>query len=962
MQIGSKLHGFTVTRMRKLRELQGTLWELEHDKTGAELIWLERADENKAFAIAFKTLPEDSTGVFHILEHSVLCGSDKYPVKEPFVELLKTSVQTFLNAFTYPDKTVYPISSRNDQDFLNLMDVYLDAVLHPAIYRKPEIFRQEGWRYEQGEGGTVYQGVVLNEMKGAFGAPQEVLETAVSRMLFPDNCYGYVSGGHPEHIPDLTYEQFIANHRKFYHPSNARISLVGSVPLEAALEKLDGFLAPYEKQELDFTIPMQAPVPAKTRTIPYEIGAEEPLEQRAVISRATLLGRFDERERLFAAHILADYLAGDNDAPLKKAIVGAGLGQELEVNVLDGAQQNLISWTVWNTDAEKLPQIREAVRATLTRIAEEGLKPQRLRACYNAFAFRLRDRDGGWLPRSLNEAVGALDTWLYGGDPAQALLVEGTLSLLSGKLEGDYFPRLLRELFLDESRGATAVLTPSHSLGAEKAEKEAARIAAESGAWTEERRAQLRREAESLAAWQQTPDSREALATIPVLKLSDLAERPAPLPMQVTSRGETRLLRHETSSALVAFKTIFEVSDLELEELPQLVALSSLLGAMGTKRRSGEELQMLVKERIGKLSIQPNVLSGSDPAHCRVQLVASVVCLPEQAEAAAALLTEILTETDYSDRRLLRDLLQQKAMGAQMALSSGGHQYAMMRVSAYSTAHGAAREYTAGTALAQWLKRESAADDPALDGLLGQLAGLAGRCFTAERLTLSCTENTPETVADALIAAFPKAGAPAPAEAAYTPLGKRREGVLIPAQVGYASRGGNLRHYGMAFRGSIPVLANVLNYVYLWSEIRVQGGAYGCGFVVRDDGDLGFYTYRDPQPGRSLGVMDRAADFIRDFCKDEPDLTGYILGAVSSLDPLLTEESRRALAETRYFKGIWDEDVCRWYGELVHTSPADLLALCPALDRLREERSACVIAGAAQLDACGDRLQSRVTV
>lgn len=457
MQIGSKLHGFTVTRSRKLPELQARLWELSHDKTGAELIWLERADENKAFAIAFKTLPEDSTGVFHILEHSVLCGSDKYPVKEPFVELLKTSVQTFLNAFTYPDKTVYPISSRNDRDFLNLMDVYLDAVLHPAIYHKPEIFRQEGWRYEQGESGTVYQGVVLNEMKGAFSAPQEVLEDAMNAMLFPDTCYRFVSGGDPRCIPDLSYEQFLAHHRKFYHPSNARISLIGSVDLDAALEKIDSFLGQYDSQELDFTIPLQAKVPAVTREFPYEIGAEEPLEQRAVISCGTLLCRFDERERFFAASILADYLAGDNDAPLKKAIVGAGLGQEMAVSVHDGIQQNWISWDVWNTDAEKLPQIRRTVRETLERIAAEGLDPQRLRACTNAFAFRLRDRDGGWAPRSLNEALTVLDTWLYGGDPAQALLVDGTLEDLAAKLESDYFAKLLRELFLDESHSVTAV-------------------------------------------------------------------------------------------------------------------------------------------------------------------------------------------------------------------------------------------------------------------------------------------------------------------------------------------------------------------------------------------------------------------------------------------------------------------------------------------------------------------------
>ena len=961
MQIGSRIHGFAVTRIRELKELGARLWELEHEKTGAQLIWLERADENKTFAIAFKTLPEDSTGVFHILEHSVLCGSDKYPVKEPFVELLKTSVQTFLNALTYPDKTVYPVSSRNDRDFLNLMDVYLYAVLHPAIYRKPEIFRQEGWRYEQGEKGTVYQGVVFNEMKGAFASAREVLESTMNRMLFPDTCYRFVSGGDPERIPDLTYERFLATHRKFYHPSNARIALVGSVDLEAALEKIDSFLQLYERMPVNFAIPTQAPVPPVTCTVPYEIGENEE-GPRAVVSAGRLLGRFDERERLLAANILADYLAGDNDAPLKKAVVSAGLGQEMSVDVADGLQQNLLSWTVWNTEEEKLPQIRKTVRETLERIAEEGLDRQRLRACCNALAFRLRDRDGGWAPRSLVEALTVLDTWLYDGDPAQALLAEELLQDLGEKLGSGYFTELLRELFLDDEHWVTAVLSPSKTLGREKAEKEAARIAKESAAWTEERKTQLRQEAESLAAWQQTPDSPEALSAIPVLRLSDLAERPAPLPMTVSRRGEIPVLRHGTGSRLLAFKTIFNAADLRLEELPKLVLLSTVLGTMGTKMRSGEELQMLVKERIGKQSFQPVILPGRDPGHCQVLFGASALCLAEEDERARELMTEILTETDFSDRALLRDLLQQSAMGAQMALSSGGHQYALMRVSAYETAHGAAREYTSGTELALWLKKWSTAADEELDGLLRELAALAKRIFTAERLTVSCTENMPEALLAELIGSFPQTGERAPEPAAYAPLGKRREGVVIPAQVGFAARGGNRKQNGKPYSGSIPVLSNVLNYVYLWNEIRVQGGAYGCGFLGRDDGDLGFYTYRDPQPNRSLEVMDRAADFVRDFCRDDPDLTGYILGSVSALDPLLTEETRRLTAENRYFKGIRYEDICRLYRELVSTTARDLLAFCPDLEELAAKQLNCVIAGKELLDACGDRLEDRITV
>ncbi|MBO4938033.1 MAG: insulinase family protein, partial [Oscillospiraceae bacterium] len=374
MQIGTLIQNFRITSVRRLEELCCNLWELEHEKTGAQLVWLDRADENKTFAIAFKTIPEDATGVFHILEHSVLCGSNKYPVKEPFVELLKSSVNTFLNAMTYPDKTVYPLSSRNNKDFHNLLDVYMDAVLHPAIYYKPEIFRQEGWRYELREGQEpVYQGVVFNEMKGAYASADAVLEHAMNRLLFPDNCYSAESGGHPEHIPDLTYEQFIANHRKFYHPSNSRIILSGSVDLDFALAHIDSYLKDYDRQAADFAIPMQFAVPYREERTIYEIGAEESTANRTIISCGCMLGRFDEQEKLYAAAVLKDYLAGDNDAPLKQAILGTGLGQDVKVKLHDGIQQNWISWEIWNTDENKVDEIKAAVNRVLTELVENGL-------------------------------------------------------------------------------------------------------------------------------------------------------------------------------------------------------------------------------------------------------------------------------------------------------------------------------------------------------------------------------------------------------------------------------------------------------------------------------------------------------------------------------------------------------------------------------------------------------------
>lgn len=958
MEVGANLYGFTINRVRELPELSAKLWEMTHEKSGAQLCWLDRADENKAFSIAFKTLPQDSTGVFHILEHSVLCGSDKYPVKEPFVELLKSSVQTFLNAMTYPDKTVYPVSSRNDQDFLNLMDVYLDAVFHPAIYHRPEIFRQEGWRYELGQE-TVYQGVVLNEMKGVYSSPGSVLEAEMLQLLFPDTCYRHDFGGHPSHIPDLTYQQFLASHQKFYHPSNARISLVGSVDMDGALSKLDSFLRDFDRQEVSFHIPMQAPVAAVEREIPYEVGAEEPLTGRTIVSTGTLLGRYDDQVRSYAAQVLADYLAGDNDAPLKRAVLDAGLGQDVKLIVHEDMRQLWLSWEVWNTDREKLSALRQTIRDTLTTLAEEGLDAQRLEACYNHFAFQMRDRDGSGLPRSLGEALELLECWLYGGDPAQGLLVEEPLAELAADLGSDRFTRLIRELFLDERHSVTVVLTPSHTVGAEQAQQEADRIAAEAALWTEEQRAELARQAEALAQWQQTPDSPEALATIPMLKLSDLKDKPQPLAMTVSSHGTVPVLRHETGSSLVHLHAHFDASDLALEELPVLTLLSRVLGIMATGRHSSNLLQMLVKQKIGSLTFHPTVFPGKDAGHCRVMMSAALACLADQARNAMELLVEILTDTVFNDRKLLRDLLNQAALESQMALSANGHQYAVTRVGALTSAHGAAREFVGGSEAAAWLKQHSTADEDGLDELLRRMAQTARRVFTAERLTLSCSERVTGDLLDILT--FP-AGTACPKEAGYAPLGKRQEGLVIPAAVGFAGKGSNLKSHGRTYHGSLPVLTNILNFVYLWSEIRVQGGAYGCGFLGRDEGDVTFYTYRDPQPGRSLGVIDRAAHFVRSFCAGNPPLTGFILGAVSSLDPLLNTEARLTLGESRYFKGTSYEDICRYYSQLVHTTADDLLSLCDMLDEITADNAVCVIAGQSQMDGCGDQITSRRTV
>lgn len=954
MKIGETFQNFRVTNVREFPELEGKLWEMEHIKTGAQLVWLDRPDENKTFGIAFKTIPTDSTGVFHILEHSVLCGSDKFPVKEPFVELLKSSVQTFLNAMTYPDKTVYPISSRNDQDFLNLLDVYMDAVLHPAIYHKPEIFRQEGWRYElQGENTPIYQGVVFNEMKGAYSSSDTVLEYAMNQLMFPDNCYSWESGGHPEYIPDLSYEQFIASHQKYYHPSNARIMLVGSVNLNDALAHIDGYLKDYERQSADFPIAMQQPVPYTEARFPYEIGTEEDPTGRTIISNGFMLGDYSQKEKLFAAMVLHDYLAGDNDAPLKQAILSKGLGQDLKLNLHAGIQQNWISWEVWNTDEEKIDDIKAAVNGALTDLAEKGLDQERLRACFNRFAFRLRDKDGGWAPRSLSEGLDMLDSWLYGGDPALYLLVEDTLNSLEAKLETAYYADLVKELFLENPHHVMAVLYPSQTLGAEKLEKEAKRVESEYTAWTEADHAHYAKQEEILKTWQLTPDSPEALATIPMLKLSDLDPTPERIEAEVTEEAGVTVLKHNIHNGLTYLNLHFDASHLTAEELSVAALLRCLLGKLPTAKFNSAQLQMQVKQKIGKLNFTAAVYAGKTTADCDVRLAAETVCLESQNQAALELVCQILTQTNFHDIPALRNLLKQNLMRLQQEIVGAGHQYGILRAGSFLSAAGAVKETMKGSTFINWLKEKANADDAALEELATQLEKVAKKVFTVQNLTVSVSAGGADLAKQAIVAL--PAGEKA-AKVPYAPAPLTQVGLPIPAAVGFAVKASNQKNHGGSFDGSTYVLANILRFSYLWSEIRVQGGAYGCGFSGREDGDVYFHSYRDPQPDRSLGVYDRAADFIREFCAQTADLTPMIIGAMADADPLLNTTDRMGVAEIRFFKGTTYADLCRIRKELVETTPEKLLSLLPMLENLVSDNAVCVVAGQNLLDRCGDQL------
>lgn len=955
-EVNRKLSGFTVTRAAALTNPAGTLYQLRHDKTGAELVWLDRPDPNKTFCVAFQTVPEDDTGVFHIIEHSVLCGSDRYPVKDPFVELLKGSLNTFLNAITFPDKTMYPVSSRNDRDFYNLMRVYLDAVFFPAIYHNPNIFRQEGWHYEFAEDGTLRRvGVVYGEMKGAFSSVDRMVYRNLNRMIFPDTTYGMDSGGDPANIPDLTFEQFLAAHRRFYHPSNARIFLDGSVDLPAALAIIDGeYLSRFEPRPRDFAVGVQAPIAPIARTLPYEIAPGEDPKDKAHFALGKVIGSWQDAERITAVKILSDVLFGSNSAPATRAILSAGLAQDVKAEVDDTIAQPAVYVHLSNCPEDRLPDMQTSLRALLRRVLESGLDRAELTASLNRTEFLNLERNE---PYGVELAIHAASAWMYGGDPEQYLDLSGVFAALREKLNGTWFDDLAAEVFLSDEGFAALTLLPSNTLGREKAEAEAAELAQIAAGWSEERKAQIRAEQAELAAWQQQPDSREELASIPHLDRSDLSAEPLWTACAEEARGPVRILRPAIeTTGTVYLNLYFALPPMALTELPKLALLTDLLGELPTRLHSREDLQREIKTWLGRIAFSVNPIGDpADPENAVCWLRAGCAVLTRNAARAVSLLREILLDTNLDQPETVREILQQSKLSATRSLTGSGHRYAALHALSGTSAESAANEMINGYGALQAFR--ALAELPDFPALRDELAALLTKLPTLP-LTLSVTGDLPESDLADLIAGFggPQAGPTITLTAERTVC----DSVAIPSGVAYAARCGNLARLGTAYHGSFALASKLVSLSYLWNEVRVQGGAYGCGMQVTAPGMLSFFSYRDPNPARTLGVYRDCADWLRGFCDRRESFDQLLIGAVSDSEPLLSPENGSRQAAEAAIRGVTLAQKRRERRELMDVTYDDLRRFCDLLDRLDEHPNTCVVGGANLLDACGEAAGTRL--
>lgn len=976
---GTTCHGFAVERCETVPELDSDAYVLRHTTSGARLLHLACNDENKAFAIGFKTPPADSTGVFHILEHSVLCGSAKFPVKEPFVDLIKSSMQTFLNAMTYPDKTIYPVATTNEQDLYNLMDVYLDAVFNPAIYTKPTIFEQEGWHYEldlpEGAGGDGsaaslregtlrYNGVVFNEMKGALSDPMSVLDDAVNAALYPDTAYAHESGGDPRAIPALTYEQFLDTHARHYNPSNSYITLYGDLDVDRALAFLD---ERYLSQSSAASRRMDAAVAAgedPSALAPNPLVVQTPVTceykrvemattpENALVGLGLVLGSALDRKRTIAADILFEALLGSNEAPVKKAILAAGLGGNVVSYTAAESLQPYELIMLQNAQPGMARELRRVFQDACRDLCEHGVPRERLEAIISSNEYDLRQRDYG-IADGVAIACDALSTWLYDDDAATLALKYGPVyEELRGELDGGYFEDLLRELVLQNDHMALVELVPVDA-GAGSEGAEAAELAAKRDAMTDAELADVVERTAALRAAQEAEDTPEDKATLPRLRVSDIGEaRPEP-PLVVDTTAPIPCLRHGIPTNRLAYAMqYFDLSCVAFEDLPYVTLLCRLLKQLPTREHSAEELDNLLAGKLGFLSFTTEVMTQPDVDGVRPYLLVSAGALSEKIDALASLPREVWSSTLLldADADRVRDVLTQIRIGLEQGFINNGHSAALGRAMSYSSPSAVVREQLSGVDFYLFLRDLLEHFDERLDDLRAKLAELADRIFVADGCMASFTGSGEDFNAywDAAgdLGLGAGDGADAGRNALVVPEPRdRHEAFVIPSDICFAARACDPRRLGIDVTGAWAVAANALSYDYLWNEIRVKGGAYGCGFRAAGERQTAFYTYRDPAVDPSIERVERAGAWLGSFEPDEAAFEGFIVSCVSGMDAPVKPYALTKRRNTTYLAGLDPHAREERRAQMLAATPAELRSLGADVTRIAAASPICVFGG-----------------
>ncbi len=948
--VNATIHGFRVRRAGKFRETEDDAFLLEHERTGAQVFWLDNGAENMVFSISFRTLPEDSTGVFHILEHSVLCGSKKYPVREPFVELLKSSMNTFLNAMTFPDMTMYPVASRNPKDLMNLTEVYLDAVFAPLVLSDKKRFCQEGWHIDRDEqGNPEYRGVVFNEMKGSMSDTDTLIDRELASMLFPDTSYGYNSGGDPENITDLTWEKFRERYAECYHPSNALVYLDGAVPADEMLALLDRYFSLYERRTDNPEFAFQQPKGSE-RTIYYELGKDEEPENKGYFTVARITGTWKDRAENMARAIICDVLTGSNEAPLKRAALERGLARDLNLSVDDTGLQSWIAIHAEHVTDGKEQEILDLLEETGREIQEKGIDREAFEASLNRAVYNLREEEE---PQGIGRCIRCMGTWLYGGDPEEALSHREMIAKVREYLDDGRVNALAADMLLNRDNAAVLHTLPSYTAGEEKRRKESEKLQLALKRMAPPEREATERLIDEIREWQDAPDSEESLSALPMLRKEDADIAPEWIETEIVTAGGVRIMMHRLPcNGVVHLRAYFTLTDLSLDEITKVSLFAGMLGKLPTRKYDALRLQQEIKRRTGSLgfAVVPRTRNGEEEA-CTPSLVAFVSALEENAEKAQELMAEVLSNTlleGQEDR--IREFMMQNEMGARQRIVSAGHLIAVRKCLSFYSAEGAVKNAMDGDRAIRYIHAFAADPAKEMDGFMRTAEMVLRNSICTERMTLSVTAGN-GMIPKYLACAFPK-GTPVPDKATYREEEQFNTGFRIPAQIGFAARGYRLSRCGKNFSGSMWLAGSILSLEYLWTKVRVQGGAYGAGLQIDRSGNLFSYSYRDPTPGKTLTADNGAASFLREFARSSEKPDKYIISALNELNPLLSPREKGALADARMMTGYTREESERIRKEVLNTTPEQLASCGEWLESFAAEGSVCVVAYEEALEQC----------
>lgn len=963
-----KLPQYELIEKRKIDDLNSESYLLRHKKSGARVAILENDDSNKVFYIGFRTPPKNSTGVAHILEHSTLCGSEKYPSKDPFVELAKGSLNTFLNAMTYPDKTVYPIASCNDKDFKNLMDIYLDAVFHPNISKNDKIFKQEGWHYEleNADDELKINGVVYNEMKGAFSSPDDVIAREIFNSLYPDTAYGVESGGDPDVIPELSYQEFLEFHERYYHPVNSYIYLYGDADMVERLTYLDTeYLSKYDKIEVQSLPGEQEPFDsAKVVEKTYPILDEESEEDNSYLSYNVVCDYALNREMYIAFQVIDYALIASQGTPIRKALLDAGIGNDIYSVYENGIYQPYYSIVAKNANVEDKDRFVQIIDETLAKIIADGFDQNALTAGLNNLEFRYRESDFGSTPRGLVLGLAALDSWLYDDNkPFMHIECNDTYKFLRDKIGSSYYEEFVEEFILNNSHKSIVVVAPEKGLTLKKEQALKDKLASYKASLSAEEIQKIVDDTKALKLFQETPDSEEVLAKIPKLKRDDLNKTSLQYCNEMLNIDGQDVLFHDVFTNGISYiNLMFRLGEIPVELLPYLGILKNILTSLDTENYTYEVLGYELDKNSGSLYSGMSVYPDNEKfGEYKMFFTIKTKIFADNASEIVKLIKEILFSSNFDDYKRVKEVLLEIKSQQQASIMSAGHSASYNRALSYISESNAIMENVSGMGFYRFLEKVEKNFDSMKEEIASNVRLLAKYIFTKKNLLVDFIGERKDLdkfmlEAKSLIANLYDEDITL--SGSKVQVVKKNEGFITSASVNYVSRVGNFVAHGLKYTGALRVLKTILGYEYLWTEVRVKGGAYGGFGLLTRGGDGIFTSYRDPNLDATIEIYERASQFVRDFKADEDTMTKYIIGTMSDIDIPLTPRLKGERSLAGYMTNVPFEMIQQEREEILNATDEDIRALAGHIDAIMSDKALCVVGNESSISASKDRFMT----